>query len=164
VVLSVAAFFRRSFRQFGRNPHKFCRFWWGTKICPNWPMVTWGVTKFLHKDPSAGNLNQFGQKELVHVGSLASHSSNFDRMQHGSRSHECVPWRRKSLWREWLRLNSWFSLRNRHENVQRLLHQRKEITARKGRHLGEKSKHFIKQMINEPCASLFLLEVSRTLV
>jgi len=32
--------------------HKFCSFRWGTNICPNWPMVTWGATKFLHKDPS----------------------------------------------------------------------------------------------------------------
>jgi len=52
LVLSVAAFFRRSFRQSYRNLHKFCSFRWGTKICPNWPMVTWGVTQFLHTDPS----------------------------------------------------------------------------------------------------------------
>jgi len=39
-------------------------------------MVTWGVTKFLHKDPTSGNLDQFGQKELVHVGSLVGHASN----------------------------------------------------------------------------------------
>ena len=38
-------------------------------------MVIWGVTKFLHKDPSQGNLDQFGQKELVHVGSLVSQAS-----------------------------------------------------------------------------------------
>jgi len=35
--------FRRSFRQSYRNLHKFCSFRWGTKICPNWPMVTWSV-------------------------------------------------------------------------------------------------------------------------
>jgi len=35
LVLSVAAFFRRSFGQFYRNLHKFCSFRWGTKICPN---------------------------------------------------------------------------------------------------------------------------------
>jgi len=39
-------------------------------------MVTWGVTKFLQKNPSLGNLDQFGQKELVHVGSLVNHASN----------------------------------------------------------------------------------------
>jgi len=39
-------------------------------------MATWGVTKFLHKDPTQGNLEQFGQKELVHVGSLVGHASN----------------------------------------------------------------------------------------
>jgi len=30
------AFFRRCFGQSYRNLHKFCSFWWGTKICPNW--------------------------------------------------------------------------------------------------------------------------------
>ena len=40
-------------------------------------MVTWGVTKSLHEDPSYGNLDQFGQKELVDVGSQVSHASNF---------------------------------------------------------------------------------------
>jgi len=52
LVLSVAAFFRRSFGQSYRNLHKFCSFQWGTKICPNWLMVAWGTTKYLHKDPS----------------------------------------------------------------------------------------------------------------
>jgi len=59
-------------------------------------MVTWGVTKFFHEDPSLGNLDQFVQKELVHVGSLVSHASNLWPSQHGSRSHECKPWRHKS--------------------------------------------------------------------
>jgi len=54
---------------------------------------------------------------LVHVGSLVSHASNPWPSQHGSRSHECKPWRHKSIWREWLRLSSLFSLRNRQENV-----------------------------------------------
>ena len=48
--------------------------------------------------------------------------------------HECKPWRHKSIWREWLLLSSWFSLRNSQENIWRLLHQRKEIGARKGLH------------------------------
>jgi len=50
LVLSVAAFFRHFFGQSYRNLHQFCCFRWGTSICPNWPMVTWGVTKFLHKN------------------------------------------------------------------------------------------------------------------
>jgi len=44
----------------------------------------------------------------VHVGSLVSHASNFDRSQHGSRSLECMPWWRKSLWPERLLISSWF--------------------------------------------------------
>ena len=86
-----------------------------------------------------------------------------------SRPHECKHWRRRSIWREWLLLSSWFSLRNRQENVWRLLRQRKEIGARKGLHLavcavstcGERSKHFIED--GEPCASLFRIEVSKSL-
>jgi len=68
---------------------------------------------------------------LVHVRSLVSHTSNLWPSQHGSSSHECKPWRHKSIWREWLLLSSWFSLRNTQENVWRLLRQRKEIGARK---------------------------------
>jgi len=98
-------------------------------------MVAWGVTKFLHKDLSWGNLDQFGQKELVHVGSLVSHASNFYGSQQGSRSHERKHRRRRSIWREELLLSLWFSLKNRQENVWRLLRQRKEIGARKGMHL-----------------------------
>jgi len=71
----------------------------------------------------------------VHVGSLVNHASNLWRSQHGSRSHECKPWRRKSIWREWLLLSSWSWLRNRQENVRRLLRQRKEIGVRKSLHL-----------------------------
>jgi len=66
-----------------------------------------------------------------------------DRSQHGSR---CKPWRHKSIWRERLLLNSWFSLRNRQENAWRLLRQRKEIGVRKGLHrvhVRERSKDFI---------------------
>jgi len=88
-----------------------------------------------------------------------------DRSQHGSRSPECKPWRHKSIWREWLLLSSWFSLRNRQENVWRFLRQRKEIGARKGLHrvhLWWKVKAFYWGH-DEPCASLFLIEVSRTL-
>jgi len=66
---------------------------------------------------------------------LVATPTAFDRRQHGSRSHESKPRRRKSIWRAWLLLSSWFSLRNRQENVWRLLHQRKEIGARKGMHL-----------------------------
>ena len=54
-------------------------------------MVTWGATKFLHKIPSLGNLEKFGQKELVHVGSLVSHASNFCRKPSRSRSHGASP-------------------------------------------------------------------------
>ena len=39
-------------------------------------MATWGVTKFLHKAPSYGNLDQYSKKELVHAGELVSHASN----------------------------------------------------------------------------------------
>jgi len=42
-------------------------------------------------------------------------------IQHGSRSREFKRWRHKSIWREWLLLSSWFWLRNREENVRRLL-------------------------------------------
>ena len=48
LVHSVAAFFGRSYGQSYRNLHKCCSIPWGTKICPNWLMVTWGVTKLLH--------------------------------------------------------------------------------------------------------------------
>ena len=111
-------------------------------------MVAWGVTKFLHKDLSWGNLDQFGQKELVHVGSLVSHASNFYGSQQGSRSHERKHRRRRSIWREELLLSLWFSLKNRQENVWRLLRQRKEIGARMGLHL---------------VVCVYLIEVSRTL-
>jgi len=52
--------------------------------------------------------------------------ATFDRSQQGRRLHECKHWRPISIWRKWLLLNSWFSLRNRQENVLRLLRQRKE--------------------------------------
>jgi len=69
----------------------------------------------------------------MHVGLLVT-PATVDRSQHGSRSHECKPWRQKSIWREWPLLSSWFSLRNRQESVWRLLRHRKEIGARKGLH------------------------------
>jgi len=75
-----------------------------------------------------------------------------------SRSHECKPWRHKPIWREWLLPSSWFSLRNRQENLWRLLRQRTETEARKGLHrvhLWWKVKAFY-WGYDEPCASLFL--------
>ena len=59
-----------------------------------------------------------------------------NRVAHASsRSHECKHWRRRSIWREWLLLSLWLSMRNRQESVWRLLSQRKEIGTRKGMHL-----------------------------
>ena len=100
----------------------------------------------------------------MHIGSFLITPTTFDRSQHGSRSHECKPWRQINL-REWLLLCSWFSLRNRQEKVWRLLHQRKEIGDRKGLHsvhLWWKVKAFYWGH-HEPCASHFPSEVSRTL-
>ena len=81
-------------------------------------------------------------------------------------SHECKPWRHKSIGREWLQLSSWFSWRNKQENVWRLLRQKKEIGARKGLHLVVcalvvKGQSILSRMMNLVllCSELKFLEI-----
>jgi len=48
----------------------------GNKNLPKLTHDDLRCNKIPTQDPSYGNLDQFGQKELVHVGSLVSHASN----------------------------------------------------------------------------------------
>jgi len=92
----------------------------------------------------------------------------FDWRQHGSRSHECKHWRCRSIWRKWPMFNSWFSLRNRQENVYDAYYFRGKkflLVNQKGLppccvcSFGERSKHFIE----DKNLVIFLMEVARTL-
>ena len=162
--LSVATFFRRSFGQSCRNLHKIFSFLLRTKICTTWPMVTWGVTKFLHKDPSWGNLDQFGQKDLVHVASSKARqqplteartgvdhtSASLDNTNQFGANGSCSA--RGFHWGRGRRMYDTFSVRGRNWS-QKGLHRVHLLWKVKAFYWGH----------DEPCVSLHLIEVSRTL-